>query len=295
VNQNALSPRLSVSRYFPSANLVAHASFDRVFQTPSFENILLSSSSSIVSLNPEVLRLPVEPSHGDYFETGISKLFFGYFRLDANAYRRQAINYADDNQLLNTAVSFPIAFRKGIVYGAEGKIELPDWHRLSGFASYSYMLGNAWFPVTGGLFLGTDAQNAISQLTGHFPISQDQRNTIRTRFRYQLLPRLWFAGGLEYNSGLPFEFSGTKDDAIAQYGLQVVDRVNFDRGRVRSSLSVDSSLGAEVYESDHLKVRLQADVQNLNDRLNIINFAGLFSGNAIGPPRSYFLRLTTSF
>jgi len=66
-------------------------------------------------------------------------------------------NFADDDQILSTAISFPIAFRKAIIYGAEGKLELPHWKRFSGFLSYSYEVGNAWFPVTGGLFLGDDA------------------------------------------------------------------------------------------------------------------------------------------
>jgi hypothetical protein len=74
-----------------------------------------------------------------------------------------------------------------------------------------------------------------------------------------------------------------------------VDRVNFDRGRVRPSLSIDLSLGAEIYKSDFLAMRTQFDVENLNNRLNVIDFGGLFSGNAIGPPRSYSLRLTASF
>jgi hypothetical protein len=38
-----------------------------------------------------------------------------------------------------------------------------------------------------------------------------------------------------------------------------------------------------------------ADVEKIDNRLNVIDFGGLFSGNAIGPPRSYALRLTTSF
>src|SRR5580704_13976718 len=41
LNQNAVSPRFSVARYFPAANLIIHFSYDRIFQTPSFENILL--------------------------------------------------------------------------------------------------------------------------------------------------------------------------------------------------------------------------------------------------------------
>ena len=295
VNQNALSPRLSAARYFPAANLILHASYDRVFQTPSFENILLASSSAVVSLNPSVLRLPVEPSHGDYFEVGGTKSFLDQLRLDVNYFRRYVNNFADDDQILNTAVSFPISFRKAVIYGAEGKLELPHWKRFSGFFSYSYIVGNVWFPVTGGLFLGDDAVSATTQLTGHFPDSQDQRNTARARLRYQLSSRVWIAGGAEYGSGLPFEFTGTRDQAVAQYGQQMVDRVNFADGRIRSTLSIDLSAGADLYKKETRSLRLQADLENLNNRLNVLDFAGLFSGAAIAPPRSYFLRLAATF
>ena len=295
VNQNAVSPRLSAARYIPAAGLIVHAAYDRVFQTPAFENILLASSPSVSVLNANVLRLPVEPSHGNYFEVGATKGFWSAFRLDANYFRRDVNNFADDDQILNTAISFPIAFRKVIIYGAEGKLELPHWNRFSGFLSYSYIVGNAWFPVTGGLFVGDDAVNATTQLTGHFPDSQDQRNTVRGRIRYDLTSRLWVAAGTEYGSGLPFEFTGTFDQALAEYGQQVVDRINFADGRVRPNLSFDLSAGADLYKKEKRSLRLQADVENLNNRLNVIDFGGLFSGNAIGPPRSYFLRLAGAF
>jgi hypothetical protein len=42
-------------------------------------------------------------------------------------------------------------------------------------------------------------------------------------------------------------------------------------------------------------MRFQADGQNLTNVLNVIDFGGLFSGNAIGPSRSFALRLTTEF
>jgi hypothetical protein len=295
VNQNAVSPRFSVARFFPSANFIVHASYDRVFQTPSFENILLSSSQQVVSLDPNVLRLPVEPSHGNYFELGASKTLAGQLRFDGSYFRRYVSNYADDDQILSTAVSFPIAFRKSIIYGAEAKIEVPHWNRFSGFLSYSYIVGNAWFPVTGGLFLGDDAVSALSQFTGHFPDSQDQRNTARIRIRYQVSPRFWLATGAEYGSGLPFEFEGDPADALATYGQAVVDRIDFDRGRIKPTLSVDVSAGADLYKKEKRSLRLQVDLANLNNRLNVIDFGGLFSGNAIGPPRSYSLRLATTF
>lgn len=295
LNQNAVSPRVAVSHYFPAANLIVHASYDRIFQTPSFENILLASSPSVVSLNPDVLRLPVEPSHGNYMEFGATKSFLSQFRFDANYFRRYVNNYADDDQIFSTAVSFPIAFRKAVIYGAEGKLELPHWNRFSGFLSYSYIVGNAWFPVTGGLFVGSDAVNATTQLTGHFPDSQDQRNTVRGRIRYQLASRCWLGSGFEYGSGLPFEFTGTYEQALTDYAQQVVDRINFADGRIKPTLSLDLSAGADLYKKEQRSLRLQADVGNLNNRLNVIDFGGLFSGNAIGPPRSYALRLAATF
>ena len=206
LNRQAVDPRFSISRYFPSAGLVLHFSYDRVFQTPSFENILLSSSTAATTLNPISLQLPVEPSEGNYYEVGLTKAFFKKFKLDANYFRRLVNNYADDDQIDNTTISFPIAFRKAIIYGAEAKLDLPEWHGFSGFVSYSYIVGNAWFPVTGGLFLGDDA---VIPTTGHFPDSQDQRNTVRGRVRYQVAPRFWIAGGIQYDTGLPFDFDGT--------------------------------------------------------------------------------------
>jgi hypothetical protein len=44
-----------------------------------------------------------------------------------------------------------------------------------------------------------------------------------------------------------------------------------------------------------VNVRFQVDGENLNNRLNVIDFGGLFSGNAIGPARSGTMRLNTSF
>ena len=295
VNQNAVSPRVGISRYLPAIGMVLHASYDRVFQTPDFENVLLSSSPLVTSLSSQVLRLPVEPSHGNYFEIGLTKGFFQKLRFDANWFDRIVNNFADDDQLLDTAVSFPTAFRKAKIYGAEGKVDIPLWWRFSGFLSYSYMVGSAYLPVTGGLFLGDDASDALSQLSGRLWVSQDQRHTVRSRFRYQIMKRAWLAFGGEYGTGLPFEFTGTEQQAIAQFGQAIVSRVNFDNGRVRPSLSLDASVGADLWQRDNLRLRLQADVQNINNRLNLLDFEGLFSGNAIAPSRSYALRLQTSF
>ena len=74
-----------------------------------------------------------------------------------------------------------------------------------------------------------------------------------------------------------------------------MNRINFDRGRIYPAFQVNASAGAELYKSERLKMRLQIDGQNLNNVLNVIDFGGLFSGNAIGPSRSFAVRLATNF
>jgi carboxypeptidase family protein len=294
LNQNAVSPRLAVSRYFPSIGLNIHASYDRIFQTPSFENILLASSPTAEAIDTSVpaLQLPVQPSHGNYYEFGATKAFFGKLRLDANMFRRQVNNYADDSQILSTGISFPIAFDHAILYGAEAKLQLLPCKGFSGFASYSYIVGNAWFPVTGGLFLGDDA---INPTTGHFPDSQDQRNTVRARVRYQVAPRLWIAVGADYNTGLPFQPDLTPQQYATEYGQVLVNHLNFNRDRISPYFTENASVGADLYQHEKRSLRFQADAQNLSNELEVIDFGGLFSGNALGPSRQYTFRLVTTF
>ena len=294
VDQNAVSPRLGAAWFWKATGIVFRASYDRVFETPAFENLLLSSSPAIDSLNDNVLRLPVKPSLGNFYEAGVARVFFGHVKLDGDYYRRNVSNYADDDVLLNTGVSFPISFAKASIQGTEVKLEVPRWGPFSGFLSYSNMRGSGYFPVTGGLFLGSDSSGLLSN-TASFPVTQDQRNTVRARLRYEITPRVWAAFESAYGSGLPVEFDGTYQDALAQYGQRIVNQVNFARGRVRPNFSISLSAGAILWKQEKRSLRGQGDLENLTNRLNVIDFAGLFSGTALAAPRSGAVRLKFEF
>jgi outer membrane cobalamin receptor len=295
VRESAWSPRIGVSRYFPSVNLLIHASYDRVFQTPAVENLLLASSPQLDAVNSIVVRLPVRPAHANFYEAGFTQSVFGKLRLDANVFRRDFRNDSDDDVLLDTGVSFPIAFRSATITGEELRLELPQWHHFSGFVSYANQTGIGQGPITGGLFLGSDAVSGLTA-TSRSPITQDQRNTARARLRFQPVRRLWFALGSQYGSGLPAD--GAKDDLsvlVAQFGSQIVSRVNFDRGRVRPNFSLDVAAGAEFYRNEQRSVAVQIQSSDLTDRLNVINFDSLFSGTAVAPQRSISARVKLTF
>lgn len=295
VHESAWSPRVGVSRFVPRLNLLLHASYDRVFQTPAMENLLLASSPQLDAISPSVLRLPVRPARANYYEGGLTKAFLGKLRLDANVFRRSFRNYPDDDVLLDTGISFPISFAKARIYGEELRLEVPHWGRFSGYLSYANQSGIGQGPITGGLFLGSDAANALTD-TSKFAVSQDQRNTAHARIRFDAPRRTWLALSTGYGSGLPAD-TGDADPnfLLAQYGPQILSQVNLPLGRVRPNLSVDVAGGAELYRKEQRSAVFQIQVSNLADRVNVINFASLFSGTAVAPPRTVSARLRLTF
>src|SRR6266566_1655635 len=290
VHESAWSPRIGVSRFVPGLNLLLHASYDRVFQTPAIENLLLASSPQLDSVNAIVVRLPVQPARANYYEAGFTKGVFGKLRLDANVFRRAFRNYSDDDVLLDTGVNFPIAFAEARIVGEEVRVEVPRWGRFSGYVSYANQVGIGHGPIVGGLFLGSDAVSALTD-TSRFPVTQDQRNTARARVRFQATHGLWFAIGSQYGSGLPADTGADPNFLLAQYGPAILDRVNLARGRVKPNHALDAAAGLEVYRKEQRSATLQIQAANLTNHVNVINFASLFSGTAVAPPRSISTRL----
>ena len=81
----------------------------------------------------------------------------------------------------------------------------------------------------------------------------------------------------------------------AQCGPRIADRVDFEAGRVRPSLSLDAAVGIVILKTPTRSVRLPADVRTLTDRWNVINFAGVFSGTALAAPRGVAVRVRADF
>jgi len=294
VDEQAISPRLAAAWSWPRADLVVRVSYDRAFQTPATENLLLSSTADLESFGDAVARVPVRPSRGDFVDVGASKRLFGKMRLDVTHFVRHMSEFADDDLLLNTGVSFPIAFDRARIHGTEIKLEVPRWRALSGSISYAKMKGVGYLPITGGLLIGDDAADLLES-RDQFPISQDQRHTMRGRINVQPHRRGWLALSGAYGSGLPVEVEGDLNEAVSQYGDRIVSRVDLEAGRLRPSFSLDASAGVVLLQKAKQTLRVQADVLNLTNRLNVINFAGLFSGTALAPPRGFAVRTQLDF
>ncbi len=74
-----------------------------------------------------------------------------------------------------------------------------------------------------------------------------------------------------------------------------MEQVDFEAGRVKPSRTLDASASFALWKTASNSGRVQVDVFNLFDRLNVINFASLLSGTAIGPGRAATIRVRAEF
>jgi Carboxypeptidase regulatory-like domain len=305
IDDNAVSPRLALSYYVRRADLLLRASYDRIFQPPPTENLLLSSGAAGLNIDAVKDAIPVPASRAHFFEVGLRKPFGNVVRLDVSHYWRTFRNSIDDDVFLNTGISFPITFDTARIEGTEVRFELPRWRGLSSFVSYSNMLGRASSPVTGGLFIEGSEAEQLRDVVERFAITQDQRNTVAAQIRLEPHPRVWLSVGARYGSGLPVELEDDQpgdegpgdagDGALQPIPQAVLDKVNFERGRVRPNSSLDFSFGLRVWEREARSLTVQFDMRNATDRLNVINFTGLFSGTALAPGRQSTLQMKLRF
>jgi hypothetical protein len=300
VSDSAFSPRVGLSYYVPKANVLLRASYDRIFQPPPIENLLFSSAAAGLGIDDVEASIPVPAGRANFFEVGFSKPLFNTARLDVSHYWRTFRNYQDDDVFFNTGFGFPITFDTARIQGTEVRLELPRWRWLSSSASWSNMHGIASGPVTGGLFIRGGEAEELRDSVQRFPITQDQRNTVAGQMRYQVHPRLWLTVDARYGSGLPVELheeDGEEGEAEDEQEVAqaILDQVDFQRGRVRPNFALNFSAGARVWEQGDRSATVQFDVRNVTDRLNVINFTGVFSGTALAPSRQFSVQLKLRF
>ncbi len=299
VDDTALSPRIALSYYLPVADVQLRASYDRIFQPPPTENLLLSSAAPTLGLDALEDALPVQASRANFFEIGVRKPLADVLRLDVSHYWRTFRNPVDDDVFLNTGISFPITFDTARIVGTEVRLELPRWRAWTSSVSYSNMRGTTTSPVTGGFFIEGGEADELREIVEHFPITQDQRNTVAGQIRFEPHRRVWLMSGARYGSGLPVELDVAEDEGNSAeeqtIPKDILERVNFERGRIRPNFTFDFSAGFRVWDRDPRSLTLQFDLRNLTDRLNVINFSGLFSGTALAPGRQATVQMKLRF
>ncbi|HKG98591.1 MAG TPA: TonB-dependent receptor, partial [Pyrinomonadaceae bacterium] len=303
VKEGAFSPRVGVAYYIPRTKTTLRASYNRLFQPPPAENLLLASSAQSVALSPiSVIRgtttlNPILPDKENAYEVGAQQLLTRFFRLNLSVYQKRIENFADKDQFFETGVIFPIAISRGRVTGEELRLESTDIRGFRAFVSYANAHAYGVTPVIGGLFLGEDVQSL--ELAGQkFSADHDQRNSLQFQVSYNHPKGVYAIFNGRYDSGVPTDVEpGTtlSDFTAAGFDPRLYNEIDFQRGRVRPRTILNLSVGADLLKQERISLNLQFDVQNLTNELFLYNFESVFSGTHVGFPRLFSGRLALRF
>ncbi|HWR17614.1 MAG TPA: TonB-dependent receptor [Terriglobales bacterium] len=293
LTQDAWSPRIGLAYYVAKTGTVVRASYNRLFQTPPVENLLISSSQAgaVFSGDPNKIVTPVPPERQNFYEVGLQQQLGHYVRLDLAHYVKNIRNISDKDQFLDTGIIFPVAVYSGDVRGYEVRLDLAAVRGFTGFLSYANAKANNTTPLNGGLFLGTESDLLL--VSGlQFPADHDQRNTGSFGVTYTA-PRGWWSSFTgRYDSGVASEVD---PQLWATLDPRLQENLDPVRGRVKPRATFDIATGYTLRSESRMPIDLQLSVTNLFDRFYLYNFESVFSGTHIGRPREVSGRIVFRF
>jgi outer membrane receptor protein involved in Fe transport len=288
VSDQQFSPRLGAVYFIPKTKTSLRASFNRLYQPPQVDNLLLSASTQARRLSPFVEETGgganIHPEKVSAWEAGFAQDFGGWFRLNASYWGRDFRNVGDPNVFFNTTIIFPNSVAQGFSRGVDVRLDVPERKGVSGWLSYTNMRLLQTGPINGGLFL-TDEFIEIGPGVKFIP-DQDQRNTgaFGVAYRHQRSGLLLSFTG-RHESGSPLEVEEERlEELKSAPGAELAD---FERGRVRPRTTFNFSAGVNLFKKEKVICAAQVDILNIAGRFFAYNFGNPFEGTHFGYGRRW--------
>jgi hypothetical protein len=302
VSGQQAQPRVGVAYQLPGTAGVLRASYNRNYQTPPNENLLLSNSPEAAALAPASVRdalggtyRPIQPERQDVIEAGYQRGLGRLATLDVAVYRKHSVDQQDNNNFFDTGIIFPTSLAALTARGAEVRLNVPTVHGVSGTVSVTAAKAVSTPPFTGGLFLGQDAVDLLS--SGPFAIDHDQRLSLHATAQYQVNSALWVSGSVRHDSGLVSNPSDPAEVAADPDFAALLPYVNLTAAvpRVRPRTISDVAVGYDLRQAGRRVWSLRAQVTNLTDRVALYNFQSVFVGTRLVAPRTLAVHVTRHF
>ncbi|PYQ18093.1 MAG: hypothetical protein DMF79_15850, partial [Acidobacteria bacterium] len=306
-SEQQLQPRIGLAYYVEATRTVLRATYNRVFLTPEYENILFGSSPEAAALVPPAVKDSRELGGGvllnkaerqNAYMVGLQQAVGSKLRIDADIWWRRATYPADQDQFENTGIVFPVTFTSGRHHGWDVRLDLAETHGVRGFVSLGHTHAIYVPPPVGGLFLDQGAVEAISG--GPFLIDHDQKFQLQGQLFWDVGPSgLWLGANVRYDSGLvtdasPEELAADLDNAFAAPFVVVHTGGDLDPSRIKARTIASFSLGLDLHRH-HVPVSIQADLLNAFDTAGVYNILSVFGGTHVIPPRTVSVRLRYDF
>jgi hypothetical protein len=302
VHGQQLQPRVGVAYTLPGSAGILRASYNRNYQTPPNENLLLSSSEAASRLAPESVRealggtyRPILPERQNVYEVGYQRALGRAATFDLAIYRKDSRDQQDNNNFFDTGIIFPTTLAAIRVTGVEARVALAERRGLSGTLSATAGRATSTPPFTGGLFLGQDAIDLLS--SGPFAIDHDQRLSLHGTAQYVMPRGVWLGASVRYDSGL---VSNPSDPALVAQDADFADLLPYvdldaEIPRVRPRTIADLTVGYDVKSAGRRIWSLQGQVTNLTNQTALYNFQSVFVGTRLVQPRTFAVRVKRHF
>jgi hypothetical protein len=204
-------PRLGLAYNIKRTSTVLRAAYARTMETPFNENLLLSSETGVGGLAQNVFgsnSVPISPGFRNQFNTGFQQAIGKFILVDADYFWKYTHNAFDFSTLLNSTITFPIAWHNSKLDGVTGRVSTTNLHGFQAYWTFGHTRARYFPPEDGGLIpQGTPLGSGV------FRIDHDQALQSTLSLRYQHRNFEWITLTYRYDSGLVV--SGVPDAGTA--------------------------------------------------------------------------------
>lgn len=297
VNGAQWQPRVGLAYHLKETGTVFRIAYNRLYQTPPNENLLLSSSAAAAQLAPEIVRqtfgnapVQLKPERQNFYEAGFQQSIANILTVAGSYYHKDATDQQDNNNFFNTGIIFPITLKSIRVNGTEGRIEMRPRRGLTANVSITHARAISTPPFTGGLFIGNDAVESLA--AGPFVIDHDQKLGVSTMLSYAHRNG-WFGTWMtRYDSGL---VANPSDPVVVAADPDYSDllpyiELNTRPARVRPRTITDLVGGYRHKVNDLARWEVGVQVTNITNQTALYNFQSVFVGTRVVQPRTAAIR-----
>jgi hypothetical protein len=322
-------PRAGVAYNIKRTGTVLRAAYSRTFETPFNENLLLSSSTGIGGLASNVFgstSVPISPGFRNQFNTGLQQAIGRFLLVDADYFWKYTHNAFDFSTLLNTTITFPIAWHNSKNDGVTGRVSTINLKGFQAYWTFGHTRARYYPPEDGGLI-----PQGAPLAAGVFRIDHDQAFQSTINLRYQRPKNAeWIAFTTRFDSGEVV--SGVPDAAFAMSNLTANQQVSIGLacgGTLATVANPIMSCGSTVtsklltlpqtgtqnddHNPDRVKPRnvfniaigsdnlfhterttrwtASLSIDNLTNKVALYNFLSTFSGTHFIEPRSVVAKI----
>lgn len=289
-----LQPRIGFAFHLKETGTVLRGSYNRNYQTPPNENLLLSASPAAARIAGAILE-PLRPQRENVIEAGVQQALFKRASVNASFFHKDSQDQQDNNNFFDTGIIFPLTLARIRVNGAEGRLVLPPVRGLTATLSATHSHAVSTPPFTGGLFVGQQSVDLLN--AGPFVIDHDQKLSMNVSAHYGFRRNWWTSTSVRYDSGLVANPDASVANSANTDYRDLLKLVDFTSTpiRVRPRTVSNLAVGYQHRRGERRVWDVDATLENVTNITALYNFRSVFVGTRVVSPRAAAIRMRIYF